>query len=153
MAAIAFPEYPIKPGDAVPMILEGTLTALDAVAADGGAANWSLVIAGTADNQITPGIDTYAHAAVCPLGFINEHSDTLAVAGDQVTLYQSGIVWAIAGGAIAKGRPVMSEATATQVSGRVTVGSTGFWCVGIAMAAAAALNDAIPIRVAFFQYD
>lgn len=147
MAAIATPEYVINPQHGIPMLLEGTLLALGS---DGGG-NWSLVKPGTADNQAAVATGVLVYTGPAPIGFINEHSDTLAVAGDQVTVFQGGVVWAIAGAAITKGRSVMSE-TAVQ-SGRVITTTDGHWGIGIAMAAAAAEDDAIPVWIQLHAYE
>ena len=146
-AAIAFPEYPLQPKHGVPMVLEGTLLALGA---DGGG-NWSLMQHGTADNQAKPCTGVLVYTGVAPIGFIQESSDTLAVAGEQVTVYVSGIVWAIAGAAITKGMPVMSE-TAVQ-TGRVIAVTDGHWAIGIAWADAAAEDDAIPVLIDLVAYE
>ncbi len=129
------------------MILEGTMLA---IGADGGG-NWSLVEGGTADNQalICDGVLVYTGPA--PIGFIQEHSDTVAVAGEQVTVFTAGIVWAIAGAAITKGVSVMSEAAAQ--SGRVVTTTDGHWGIGIAMAASGAEDDAIPVLISLHAYE
>jgi hypothetical protein len=147
LAAIATPEYVLNPKDGIPMILEGTLLALGA---DGGG-NWSLVQPGTADNQAAVCTGVLVYTGPAPIGFINEHSDTLAVAGEQVTVFMGGVVWAIAGAAITKGRPVMSQAAVQ--SGRVVTCTDGNWGIGIAMAAAAAEDDAIPIWIQLIAYE
>ena len=141
MAAIATAEHPILPLGPVSQILEGTLLALGS---DGGG-NYSLMEVGTLDNQIKPCTDVLVYTGVAPIGFIQEHSDTLAVAGDQVTVFTAGLVWAVAGAAITKGMPVMSEG-ATQ-TGRVIAVTDGHWSIGIAWAAAAAEDDMFPVLI------
>jgi len=127
-------------------ILEGTLLA---IGSDGGG-NYSLVEVGTADNQIKPCTDVLVETGPAPIGFIQEYSDTLAVATDQVTVFTAGVCWAVSGAAVTKGRPVMSEG-ATQ-TGRVVVATTGHWAIGFALAASGAEDDMIPILIGIHMY-
>jgi ethanolamine utilization microcompartment shell protein EutS len=147
MTAITMPHKIIQPGRGIPMILEGTLVA---VGSDGGA-NYSLMKCGTANNQAAPCTDVMAYTGAAPIGFINEHSGTLVAAGEQVTVFVSGVVWAVAGAAITKGKAVMSEA-ATQ-TGRVVTVTDGNWAVGIALDAAGAEDDMIPVLIHIFSYE
>ena len=141
MAAIATAEHPVLPRGPMSYILEGTLLALGS---DGGG-NYSLMEVGTLDNQIKPCTDVLVLTGVAPIGFIQEHSDTLAVATDQVTVFTAGVVWAVSGAAVTKGMPVMSEG-ATQ-TGRVITATSGNWAIGIALAASGAEDDMIPVLI------
>ncbi len=148
MAAIATAQFPINRIHGWPYILEGTLLALGS---DGGG-NYSCMELGTLDNQIMPADSVLVETGPAPVGFIQEDSATLAVAGDEVTVYGPGaIVWAVAGAGITKGRPVMSEAAAQ--TGRVVTATDGHWAIGIAMATAGAEDAYLPVLVQIFVYN
>ncbi len=84
------------------------------------------------------------------IGFV--HTDKATAAGQGITVYHTGVVWARAAGSITAG--VDLEAT---VDGEVTeetpaAGVTQF-IVGRALAASAGANELIPVLITIYKYN
>lgn len=137
MAAITFPHSAIKRGQSISMECGAAMTALGS----SGGGGYSLVKIGAAAGLC---IQSSAADAQDVIGFLQEDGDTPA-AGDQVTVYLDGIVWAIAAGTI-----TYAQMCESATNGRVQAAAATDACVGICLQfGGAAVGDRFPLLIRY----
>jgi hypothetical protein len=137
MAAITIPHHWIKPGESFNATCGADMTAI----ATGGGGYSCVIQNGTTGGQVIQS----AAADTIVLGFLQEVSATEPKSGDQVTVYYSGIVWAVAAGAIAYMAPCESAA-----AGRVQAAASTDYMVGISLSpTTTGAGDRFPLMIRF----
>ena len=139
MAAITIPHNWIKPGESFSAVTGAAFTAI----ATGGGGYTCVIQDGSTGGSVIQS----AAANDTPLGFTQEDTATAPASGDQVTVFYTGIVWAVSAGTIA----YMGECE-TAAAGRVQAAATGDYCVGICLApGGTAVNDRFPLMIRFYE--